>query len=121
MDFENFKSNVCHMLKDMGDIEFLLYIIKSNDIQEYYEKEELLECFYLLGMIDYLCKENNLPFIENYNYIRKYKLEEPVFPLGIHAKCLVFKSEEPKNKSLREAIPEFKRFNIIENGVRDAC
>jgi len=121
MDFENFKSNVCHSLKEMGDIDFLINVLESNEIQDYFNKEQLLESFYLLGMVDYLCRINNVPFSSEYNYIRKYKLEKPVFPLGVITKCVVFGNDEPKKKILQMAIPEFLRFNIVENEVRDAC
>ena len=113
MDFENFKSSICHSVKNMGDIEFLLEIVKSNKIHNYYENDELLECYYLLGMVDYLCRVNDLPYNNEYNYIRQYKLENPVFPSGIHVLCSVFNSDEPKNEFLKKAIPEFLRYNIV--------
>jgi hypothetical protein len=119
MDFEIFKSEVCHMVKDMGDIEFLLNILKSNDIEDYFKKDELLECFYLLGMVDYLCRVNNLPFTDKYNNIRQYKLEKPVFSRGIITICLVMEDEKYKEESLKEAIPEFLQFNIVEAEVRN--
>ena len=31
--FENFKSAVCHRLKEMGDISFIIDTLKSGDIQ----------------------------------------------------------------------------------------
>ena len=121
MDFENFKSAVCHSLKRMGDMKYLLNILESNDIEYYYNKEWLLECFYLLGMVDYLCRKNNLPYSNEYNYIRQYKLEKPIFPSDVIIKCIIFNSEKPKENILKIAIPEFLRFNIVENGVYDAC
>ena len=33
--FELFKSNTCHMLKDLGDIPFLMLLLKSNQIRAY--------------------------------------------------------------------------------------
>ena len=119
MDFENFKSNVCHSIKDMGDMPFLLSILQSNEIQDYYKNNQLLECFYLLGMVDYLCNINGLPYDGEYNYIRIYKLEKPVFPAGVHLLCRLNGNDEPKEEALREAIPEFLRYNIVEWGIRD--
>jgi len=40
MDFENFKSNVCHSLKSMGDLPFLVSILQSNEIQDYYKNDQ---------------------------------------------------------------------------------
>jgi len=119
MDFEIFKSNICHEVKSIGDIEYLIKIMKSNEIQDYFEKNELLECFYLLGMIDYLCKENNLPFNSKYNYIRQYKLEKQVFPRGVLVLASIYNNDEPCKEALKECIPEFLRYNIVEAEVRN--
>jgi hypothetical protein len=121
MDFENFKSSVCHSLKSMGDLPFLLNILKSNEIQYYFANDRLLECFYLLGMVDYLCRINDLPFDGEYNYIRKYKLENLVFPAGVHVLCSVYGNDGPKEEFLKKAIPEFLRYNIVESGIRDVA
>ncbi|MDR1560213.1 MAG: hypothetical protein LBS84_11065 [Clostridiales bacterium] len=52
--FETFKSNVCHALKDMGDIEFLIDLTKSDSIFGYIEKRWYREGLYLLAIADYL-------------------------------------------------------------------
>ncbi|MCL2443875.1 MAG: hypothetical protein FWD13_10495 [Treponema sp.] len=118
-DFEIFKSNICHSVKRMGDIKFLISVLKSNKIQVLFKKEWYLECFYLLAMVDFLSRENNIPICIEYDYIRKNKLEKPVFSSGIITKCIVFKDEAPKLKSITEAIPEFKHFNIMEADIRN--
>jgi len=117
--FELFKSSICHNLKNLGDIKFIISVLKTNQIQTYYNKKQYFECFYLLAMTDYVSRENNIPLCIEYDYIRKYKLENPVFPLSIKAMCLALNSNEPKERSLRECIPEFKHFNIIEAEVRN--
>ena len=120
-NFELFKSNICHNLKSMGDIKFLISILETNEIQKYYNKKQYLECFYLLAMIDYISRENNIPLCIEYDYIRKKKLENTIFPLSIKAMCVALNSNEPKERSLKECIPEFKHFNIIEADVRNVC
>ena len=119
--FENFKSNVCHSLKSMGDIPFLIYMLKSNEIEDYYNKNEFQECYYLLGMVDYLCRINDLPFTNKYNIIREYRLEKPIFPEGIDLLCFINGNDEPKEEFLRNAIPEFLRYNIVEGDVRNVA
>ena len=37
--FELFKSNVCHRLKELGDIDFIIETLESNDIREYYNRK----------------------------------------------------------------------------------
>jgi hypothetical protein len=64
--FETFKSNVCNSVKDMGDIEFLIDVTESDGIFAYLEKRWYREGLYLLGMADYLCRENNLPLDDRY-------------------------------------------------------
>ena len=37
--FELFKSNVCHRLKEQGDIDFLIETLKEDMIRQYYDKK----------------------------------------------------------------------------------
>ena len=118
-NYEIFKSNICHNLKNMGDLKFIISILKANKITKYFEKRQYFKSFYLLAMIDYISRENNIPLCIEYDYIRRKKLENPVYPLSIKAMCIALNSNEPKEKSLNECIPEFKHFNIIEADVRN--
>ena len=36
ISFELFKSNICHRIKDSGDIAFIIETLKSNEIRQYY-------------------------------------------------------------------------------------
>ena len=36
--FELFKSNVCHWLKEEGDIDFLIQVLESDLIRKHYKK-----------------------------------------------------------------------------------
>jgi transcriptional regulator with XRE-family HTH domain len=117
--FENFKSNVCHRVRFLGDIGFLEYIAKTDKILDYLEKRWYREALYMLGMIDYLCRENELPLNARYEELRKAKLNNIIYPAGVLILCAATNSEEPKEQSLREAIPEFLRHNIVEAEVRN--
>ena len=59
--FETFKSNICHQVKDMGDIAFIITILENNTIRCLYNKKWYLESLYLLAMLDYLSRLNDLP------------------------------------------------------------
>lgn len=118
-DFELFKSNVCHHLARVGDIDFLIETMEKDEIRQHYRMKRYMESFYLLGMVDYISKENDIPLCSEYNDLRTKKLTQPVFPRSILAACNAAKSEEPKIQALASAIPEFKRHNIIENEVRN--
>jgi transcriptional regulator with XRE-family HTH domain len=115
--FETFKSNVCHAVKDMGDLEFLISTLESGKIRELYNREWYAECLYLLAMTDYLSRVNGFPLCAEYDDIRCAKLQKVVFPAGILAICAALKNDEPKKESLREAIPEFIRHKIVEAEV----
>ena len=58
--FELFKSNVCHWLKEEGDIDFLIEALEEDTIRKYYNKKWYPECFYLLAMVDYISKQNDI-------------------------------------------------------------
>ena len=118
-DFEIYKSNICHLVKDMGDMKFIIETLESGKIRKLYKKKWYPECLYLLAMIDYLSRENDLPLCDEYNDIRKIKLEETIYPSSILTMCAAFENDTPKIESVNEAIPEFMKFNIVENEVRN--
>ncbi len=119
--FETFRSNTCHHVKDMGDVDFMLDLLETDEIRTLYEKQWYPEALYLLAMLDYLSRENNIPICTKYDDIRARKLSRPVYPAGVLMTSEVLKTDEPKRRAEREAIPEFKRFNIMESGVRDVA
>ena len=119
--FELFKSNTCHMVKDMGDIPFIIQLLETNQIRKLYEKKWYPEALYLLAMLDYLSRENHVPICKNYNDIRTAKLQRPVYPSSVVIMCKTLKSDAPKEECYRMAIPEFLRFNIVESEVRNVC
>lgn len=119
IDFELFKSNVCHRVKEMGDVDYIIDALETDKIREYYNRHWYPESFYLLAMLDYLSRENDVPLCTQYQDIRRGKLRDPLFPSSILATAAVLEDEQIKENALSEAIPEFKRFNIIESEVRN--
>ena len=117
--FEAFKSNICHHVKDMGDMDFLVDVLQKDEVRILFEKRWYPEALYLLAMIDYLARVNELPIYTKYNDIRGRRLERPIYPEGVRMSCEVLNSDEPMRKAEQEAIPEFKRFNIYESEVRN--
>ena len=117
--FEVFKSGVCHRVKDMGDIDFLIDVIRSDRIYRYLDRQWYREALYLLAMADFLCRENDLPLHEDYSELRFLRLSEIIYPAGVLILSAALGSEEPKEQSLQEAIPEFLRHNIVESEVRN--
>ena len=118
-NFETFKSNVCHLVKNMGDLPFIIDVLESDKIRTLFNKKWHPESLYLLAMVDYLSKENDLPICTNYDDLRVARLPKPIYPSSIIAMSVASNSDVHKRRSFDNAIPEFKRFNIVENEVRN--
>lgn len=116
--FELFKSNVCHRIKDMGDLPFIIETLKNDEIRSCYRNKQYAQAFYLLAMVDYLSRENDLPLCSAYSDLRKQKLAEPVYPQSVLAMAKVTEDDTVMAESLEHAIPEFRNFNIAESEVR---
>lgn len=116
--FELYKSSVCHKLKELGDIPFIIDTLERNDIRTYYERKWFPESLYLLAMLDYISKENDVPLCTDYDDLRSAKLEKTLYPASIIAMEAVGNITS-KAEALLKAIPEFLKYNIVENEVRD--
>ena len=119
IDFDLFKSNACHRLKELGDTEFMIDLLKSGIIRRYYEKQWYPESLYLLAMLDYVSRVNAVEPCTDYDDLRTKKLQETIYPSSIIAQSLVTGDVTIKIKAVEESIPEFMRFNIVEKDVRD--
>lgn len=117
--FDVFKSNVCHRVKDVGDIEFIIEVLESNIIRKYYEKKWFAESLYLLAMVDYLSRLNELPLSVEYNDLRSKKLAKPLYPMSVVLADAVLHTTTHATRSYEAAIPEFLRFNIVESEIRN--
>ncbi len=118
--FELYKSNICHRLKETGDVGFIMDTLERDEIRAYYKCGWYPESFYLLAMIDYVSRINNVLICTDYDDIRRCKLKEVLYLSGVLTAAIVSGNEQPKEQARQEAIPEFMRFNIVEGGVRDA-
>lgn len=120
-DFEEFKSEICHQVKREGDLNFIIRTLQENTIRIYWEKDWILEAFYLLAMVDYLSRIHDLPRCKEYADIRQYSLPEPLYPRDIRLTAILNKNLDRRKESKKESIPEFLRFNIIESEVQNVC
>ena len=82
-------NEVCHQVKDLGDIPFIIQLLQSNQIRELYEKKWYPEALYLLAMLDYISRENNVPICKNYNDLRSCRLQKMIFPSSVAILCIV--------------------------------
>ena len=48
VSFDVFKSNVCHLVKDKGDIDFIIEILSTDEVRTLYRRKWYAESFYCL-------------------------------------------------------------------------
>lgn len=69
IDFELYKSNICHIVKKQGELEFIEKTLVNNDVEKYWNRDNYAYAFYTLAMLDYLSKRNKIPLYSKYDYI----------------------------------------------------
>ena len=99
-DFETFKSNLL-----------------TDKVSEYFQKKWYPEALYLLAMIDYLSRIHHVPLYTKYNAYRTAKLNETIYPADVISEAIVTNDNSVYKESFAASIPEFARFNIVENEV----
>jgi plasmid maintenance system antidote protein VapI len=117
--FELYKSNVCHRLKELGDVDFIIETLQKDNISKLYRRKWYPESLYLLAMLDYVSRENDVPLCTKYDALRSIKLEETLYPASVLAMAVVNGEEKVKKDALSKSIPEFLRHNIVESEVRN--
>ena len=103
-DFEVYKSNICHLVKDKGDIDFIVDTLKENRIRTYWERKWYRESFYLLAMVDYISRENDLPLCKDYEDIRNCTLSEPLYPRDVILAAKLDASLDVKEQCLKKVL-----------------
>ena len=111
-DFEIFKGNVCNRVKYEGQIKFIQNVLSSSEIEDYWEKDEPLYAMYILAMVDYLSRINEIPIYSKYDYIRQHRMKKRVYPLSMIVGSIT--DDEDLEQMAKDAIPEFIHYNIVE-------
>jgi len=114
-DFEIFKGNVCNRVKYEGQIKFIQNVLSSSEIEDYWEKDEPLYAMYILAMVDYLSRINEIPIYSKYDYIRQHRMKKRVYPLSMIVGSIT--DDEDLEQMAKDAIPEFIHYNIVEGDV----
>ena len=116
--FNLFRSEQCHLVKRLGEIDYVIDLLEKKKIDYYWKLGMNAEAFYLLAMLDYLSKRNGLPKCTDYEEIRQYKLEKPVYPADTELSEKLIGKDAHKD-ALDHAIQEFLNFNIVECEIID--
>lgn len=117
--FELFKSAVCHELKRKGDLDFVIDALQQDAVTTYWNQNRKPEALYMLALLDYLCRVNGLERCNRYDPMRIYALKEPLYPRDIALAARLNPDGDARERAMREAIPEFLHFNIVERDVRN--
>ncbi len=107
-DFQTFRNNLHHDLKNQSFLEVAADILQKKRIDYYYQNDDIVKALYLLSLVDYVCRTNDIPTCSDYAFLRNKKLKDP-FYIG-----------DSKEFNNRKYIMEFKRHNIYEGDLTDA-
>lgn len=117
--FTWFRSEQCHLVHSKGELEYLVNVLESQEINRYWRLCMYAEAMYEVAMVDYICRRNDIPRCENYNEIRNHKLDHVAYPIDVKLIDELRGTHEEVEKSEKSAIPEFRSFNIIEGAIFD--
>lgn len=120
-EFETFKSNVKHLIKEKGDTLFLKETYLNDNIRKYWNTHQKAKALYLLSTVDYLSRINSYPIAEDYNDLRKYSMSKVLLPEDLRLNKILTNNQNIEKEALKESIPEFARFNIVERDLRDVA
>ena len=70
-------------------------------------------------MVDYISKQNDIPICTDYDDLRQQRMQELIYPVGILITANVLEDDKIKEDAVKNAIPEFLKYNIVENEVRN--
>ena len=118
-DFDLFKSDTLQRLKTTDEIMFVTKTIESNSINDYYFQKKYAKSLYLLSLIDYLSKKNNIPLCKKYDRIREYKCEKIYVSKSIY--LLLTMKQTKVTDIFKSAIKEFMKHNIIESEIDEVA
>ena len=88
-------------------------------IRQFYDKKWYPESFYLLAMVDYISRENNVPICNDYDDLRQQKMQKMIYPVSILITARILNDDNVKEDAVKHAIPEFLKYNIVESEVRN--
>lgn len=121
--FDMFKSNVCHMVKNLGELGFIEKSLKEDFTDYYWNLKQYPQAYYMLAMTDFLSERNGIPLYINYHDHRLHKLNEMIFPYSAILEIAMNpqKKEEIQNRYIEHAEPVFLKYGIVEGDVFNVC
>lgn len=116
----NFVSELEHRLRAaVSNDDFLDYLCEEISLSDLAEQKQFEKLYYVIALVRYLNFEN---IEKQINYIQTYdhgKLEQLTYANGVEIYCKVVQNDELKQEQLRNAIPEFLKYNLVVTSVGD--
>jgi len=122
-DFENFKSDMCHFLKRLGDRDFMFLAISEKWVPIFWEANMNVKAFYTLALLDYLAHLHGLQPFPGYECYRSLTLSAIVYPRDVLAESIVSANDklaEVVEIAKKDPVGKyFIKYNIIEMDIRN--
>ncbi len=124
--FEQFRSEVCHLLKRKGDADFVALIMKQNWVKMFWDWNWYEESLYTLALLDYLSDLYRVTPFAGYDWYRKQSLDKPLLPQSV----LIMAKLKPDDHIIEKTINDcqknycssfFIKYNIVEGDIRDVA
>ena len=113
MNFYVLADSMLGRLRATGDLAFIDGIDQNGWIERLYQGREYRCALFLLGMLDYLCRENGVRQVARYDEYRKARLDGPVYALrtlNVNDDDGAF--QRVRTEAENNAIPELGRYGI---------
>lgn len=119
LEYDQFRSDVAHVLKHVGDLEFLKMIQYHDWIKCCLIEKKYIYALYMLCLYDFLKNKMGQPLEKKYEKLRSLKLKEPLFPADSYALEAISPLHAAKLKEyqIEHAYPEFLKHNIVEGDL----
>lgn len=116
----NYVSELEHRLKESADNDsFIRYLIQEISLDQLYEQKQYEKLYYTIALVKYLkCMDEE----KKNQYIKKYsegKLKNITYSNGVEIYCNIMQSDDLKKEQLKNAIPEFLKYNLVVTSVGD--
>ena len=115
LQFDLFKSNMCHEVKRLTCEKFIKRYSDNEVIMKLYEEQKYYESVYLLSLLDNLCNESKKPICEKFNSIREAKFDKLIVPESVY--YLLLNKQITIEELFNESLPTFLSHNIVESEI----
>ncbi len=126
MHFEQFRSEICHLLKSLNDTDFVVKIIKEKWIETFWKWGWKEESLYVLALLDYLSDLYQVEPFTYYDWYRNQKLDNVLYPQSILIEDHLKPEQNIKEKVIKKCQQDycssfFIKYNIVEGDIRNVA